>query len=116
MDTSKRRVLNYAPVLLTALALGTGTMIDSGAAPAPSDEIFGKLILQRVQAHSRGDAAGYRRLLADDFVHIDDTGERRTLDKIGGIVGAGNRSRWEVGKLHARRIGDSLAIVDCELT
>jgi hypothetical protein len=116
MDTSNQRILNYVLALLIALALGPGTMTDSGAAPAPSDELFGKLILQRVQAHSRGDVAGYRQLLADDFVHIDDTGKRRAVDEIGGIVGAGNRSRWEVGKLHARRIGDSLAIVDCELT
>jgi Domain of unknown function (DUF3471)/Domain of unknown function (DUF4440) len=104
------------PALLIGLALGTGTITDCAAAPAPSDELFGKLILQRVQAHSRGEATGYRQLLADDFVHVDDTGKRRTVDEIGAIIGAGNRSRWEVGKVHARRIGDSLAIVDCEVT
>jgi hypothetical protein len=116
MNTSNRRILNCARALLIALALGPATMTAGGAAPTPSDEVFRKLILQRVEAHSRGDAKGYRQLLTDDFVHVDDTGKRRTVDEIGGIVGAGSRSRWEVGKLHARRIGDSLAIVDCELT
>ena len=116
MDTSNRRFLDYMPALLIALAFRAGIITDCAAAPAPLDELFGKLILQRVQAHSRGDATGYRQLLAEDFVHVDDTGKRRTVDEIGGIVGAGNRSRWEVGKLHARRIGDSLAIVDCDLT
>lgn len=116
MDKSNPRIFIYLSRLLVALTLVAGTMTDCDAVPAPSDELFGKLILQRVQAHSRGDAAGYRQLVAEDFVHVDDTGKRRTVDGIGGIVGAGNRSRWEVGKVHARRIGDLLAIVDCELT
>ena len=115
MDTSKRIFIYLVP-LFVALAPGTWTVTDCCAASPSSDEVFRNLVLQRVQAHSRGDVAAYRRLLADDFVHVDDTGKRRTAKEMGALVATGNRSRWEVGKLHARRIGDSLAIVDCEVT
>jgi len=115
MDKPNRTALNYTPAVVIALAFAARTITECGAAPT-SDPLFGRLILQRVQAHSRGDVAGYRKLLADDFVHVDDSGKRRTVDEIDRLVGTGNRSRWEVGKLHARPIGDSLAIVDCDLT
>ncbi len=102
-------------ILLLALALSGGTSASSGANPLPADDVFRKLILQRVEAHSRGDAAGYRKLLADDFVHVDDAGKRRTVDEMQTLVVA-NRSHWEVDKLHARPLGESMAIVDCEVT
>ncbi len=102
-------------ILSLAWVLGGGTLASSGANPLPSDDVFRKLILERVEAHSRGDAAGYRKLLANDFVHIDDKGKRRTVDEMQTLVVA-NRSHWEVGKLHARPLGESMAIVDCEVT
>jgi hypothetical protein len=116
MDTSNPRVSIHLCRLLVALTLGARAVTDCSAGSPLPEEIFRKLVLQRVEAHSRGDAAGYRQLLAVDFVHVDDTGKRRTIDEIAGLVGTGNRSRWEVSKLHARPIGDSLAIVDCDLT
>ena len=100
---------------MLAFVLNTGALASSGAAPLPPDEVFRKLVLQRVEAHSRGDGEGYRRLLTDDFVHVDDTGKRRTVNEIQTLVVA-NRSHWEVDKLHARPLGDSMALVDCELT
>ncbi len=63
-------------ILLLALALRGGTLASSGANPLPPEDVFRKLILQRVEAHSQNDAAGYLKLLATDFVHIDDTGKR----------------------------------------
>lgn len=86
------------------------------SAAKAADAVFRNLILRRLQAHSRGDAAGYRKLLADDFVHVDDTGKRRTLSEMGAYHGAGGRSRWEMSTFHARRLADSLVIADCEVT
>ncbi len=102
-------------ILLLALAIGGGTSASYGAAPLPPDDVFRKLILQRVEAHSRGDLPGYLKLLAEDFVHVDDTGKRRTVNDMQAIVVA-NRSHWEVDKLHARPLGESMTIVDCEVT
>src|SRR5262245_20318243 len=96
-------------ILLFASVLGGGTSASSGANPLPPDEVFRKLILQRVEAHSRGDTAGYLKLLADDFVHVDDNGKRRTVGEMQTLVVA-NRSRWEVDKLHARPLGESMAV------
>ena len=116
MNTTKLRSLFYRPLLSALIALGGGAGTHSSAAPSTADEVFRKLILQRVQAHSRGDLAGYRALLTDDFVHVDDAGKRRTVGEMASLVGKGNHDKWEVGELHARRISDSLAIVDCEVT
>ena len=116
MNTTKLRSLSYRPLLSVILALGVGLVTDCSAAPPPADEVFRNLILQRVQAHSRGDLAGYRALLTDDFVHVDDAGKRRTVGEMASLVGKGNHDKWEVGELHARHISDSLAIVDCEVT
>jgi len=102
-------------ILLLAFVLRGGMLASSGADPLPPDEMYRKLILERVEAHSRGDGAGYLKLLTDDFVHVDDTGKRRTLNEMQTVVVA-NRSHWEVDKLHARPLGESMAIVDCEVT
>src|SRR3982751_6721788 len=115
MDKPNRTTLNYTPAVVIALAFAARTITECGAAPT-SDPLFGRLILQRVQAHSRGDVAGYRKLLADDFVHVDDSGNRRTVDEISRLVATGNRGRWEVDKFHARPMEDSLAVVDCYMT
>lgn len=87
----------------------------SGAiAAAPPDETFRDLILQRLRAYSSGDSAGYRRLLADDFVHVDDSGKRRTVPELVAYTSVGNSSRWELSDLHVRMLTDSLAVVDCQ--
>lgn len=103
-------------LLLAVTVLSTAVLPSLAAAAPPTDATFGALILQRVQAHSRGDAVAYRRLLDREFVHVDDTGKRRMVSEIAQIVGSGNHSTWQLGALHARLITSSLAVVDCELT
>ena len=76
------------------------------------DKLFRDLISQRLEAHSRGDAKAYRRLLADDFIHVDDSGVRRTADQLTAYNSHDNKTRWEIGELHSRLLGN-LAIVDC---
>ena len=104
--------------LLAALPIAVSILIalPVDAASPPSDEVFRSLILQRVEAHSRGDAAAYRRLLAEGFVHVDDTGKRRTVAEMESAHGSGNHSSWELGVSHARLVAPSLAIIDCEIT
>ena len=83
-------------------------------AAAPPDETFRELILQRLRAYSSGDSTAYRKLLADEFVHVDDSGKRRTVPELVAYTGVGNSSRWEVSQVHARMITDAIAIVDCQ--
>jgi Domain of unknown function (DUF4440) len=116
MQPTKLRSLFYRQLLSVLSALGVWGGTHSSAAPPSADEVFRNLILQRVQAHSRGDLEGYRALLTDDFVHVDDVGKRRTVGELASLVGKGNHDKWEVAELHARRISESLAIVDCEVT
>lgn len=77
------------------------------------DHIFSDLILKRLAAHSSGDAKAYRRLLADDFIHVDDAGTRRSADQLSIYNGQDDKARWELGELHSRLIG-GIAIVDCD--
>ena len=116
MNTTKCRILVCLPLLSVLVALGVESVTDCSAASPPADEVFRNLVLQRVQAHSRGDLAAYRALLTDDFVHVDDAGKRRTVGEMASLVGKGNHSKWEVSELKARHISESLAIVDCEVT
>lgn len=116
MHLSPWRRLRGKSLLAAVAALSMTASPSRAAAAAPADALFRSLILQRVQAHSRGDAPAYRRLLAKEFVHVDDTGTRRTASEIAQIVGSGNTSEWQLGALHARLITPSLAVVDCEVT
>ena len=104
-------------LLLSArLALVLALPVSSlAAAPAPSDTLFRSMIMQRLEAHSRGDVEAYRNLLDKDFVHVDDAGRRRTAAEVGAIAQA-NNSRWVLGKSYTRPIAPTLAIVDCEVT
>ena len=108
-DTPRAQRIAASFSALFLIAAATGTI----AAPPP-DDTFRDLILQRLQAFSRGDSAGYRKLLTDDFVHIDDSGKRRTAEEMAPYTSVGNSSRWEVSQVHARLITDALAIVDCQ--
>jgi ketosteroid isomerase-like protein len=88
--------------------------------PSPAvgstDSIFRELIMKRLQAFDKGDAAEYQNLIADDFVHVDDAGTRRSgrqiLQYVSSHVAAGVRR--EIGELYSRRFGD-LALVDAEV-
>lgn len=77
------------------------------------DKVFRDLISQRLEAHSKGDAKGYRLLLADDFIHVDDAGIRRSADQLTAYNSHDNKTRWEIGELHSKLLGN-LAIVDCD--
>ena len=96
---------------LFVLTFGSFSCVCAASSP---DEIFHDLILQRLQAFSHGDSTAYRKLLAADFVHVDDSGKRRTGDELAAYTSVGNSSRWEVSQVHARLVTDTLAIVDCQ--
>jgi Domain of unknown function (DUF4440) len=101
--------------ILLAGAFSPSTDTQEAAAPPHSDEVFRELIVQRLDAYGRGDSAAYSRLIANEFVHIMDTGIRRTRDELLEHVAAnkGSKFRFDVGTLHARVYGQ-LAVVDCE--
>ena len=87
----------------------------AAAAAGTLDDVFRQMILQRLEAHSRGDVEGYRRLLDDRFVHVDDTGTRRTVAEIAAIAQP-NDSKWSLGASHTRSVTPSLALVECEIS
>jgi hypothetical protein len=113
MNVSRR--LSSSLVFLSAVVTGLTAFSSLAGAQTPSDALFRNLILQRLQAHSRGDVGAYRRLLDKDFVHVDDAGKRRIAAEMGAIAQADN-SHWILGKSHTRVIAPTLAIVDCEVT
>jgi hypothetical protein len=84
------------------------------SAPPHSDAVFRDLIAQRLDAYGRGDSAAYSHLIANEFVHIMDTGIRRTRDDLLAAVAAnaGSKARYDVGALHAQVYGQ-VAVVDC---
>ena len=111
MNASHRS--SFILVLLSALT-GLTAFSSLAAAPTPSDGLFRSLILQRLQAHSRGDVGAYSRLLDKDFVHVDDAGKRRIAAEMSAIAQA-NNSHWVLGRSHTRLIAPTLVIVDCEV-
>jgi hypothetical protein len=114
MTAMKRRTLTRALSALVVV-LGLPALSGQSAAPVPSDTLFRNLILQRVEAHSRGDVRAYRDLLDEGFVHVDDGGKRRTAAEMGAIAQP-NNSQWVLGKSYTRLIAPTLAIVECEVT
>ena len=82
---------------------------------AISDSAFRSLILMRLQAYGRGDSAAYHRLIADDFVHIMDSGVRRTEKQLLTVVASnvGSKTTFKIGALH-KKIYGQLAVVDCD--
>ena len=87
-----------------------------GPPPIPA-EVFRELLAARLAAFDRGDAAAYGRLLASDFVHVDEAGIRSVgapvLERVAAHAAAG--TGHVVGEVHVRRLGD-LAIVDADVT
>ena len=77
-----------------------------------SDDIFRDLILQRLHAYSSGDFTAYQRLISENFVHIDDNGNRRTAAEMKPYTSVGDGAHWQVSELHRRRLGE-FEIVDC---
>jgi hypothetical protein len=94
------------------------------AAPAPvtqagplpaSKQVFGKLILDRIQAFGRGDAGSYAKLVDPKFVHISDMGDRRTAKQLRPYIASGKSSeKFAVRDLSFRMFGQ-IVIVDCEI-
>jgi len=88
----------------------------AAASPPASPTVFRDLIAARLVALTHGDWPAYRRLLASDFVHISDLGQRRTVAELRAFVAdhAGSRATHDVVGLAWRRAG-RLAIVDAEV-
>jgi hypothetical protein len=99
--------------LLIGGAFSPSARAQDASAPPHSDAAFRALIVQRLDAYGRGDSAVYGHLIANEFVHIMDTGVRRRRDELLAAVAAnaGSTSRYEVGELHAQVYGQ-VAIVD----
>ena len=95
-------------------ALSPSAIAQEAATPPHSDAVFRDLIVRRLDAFGHGDSAAYGRLTANEFVHIMDTGIRRTRAELLALVGAnaGSKSRYDVGALHAQVYGQ-VAVVDC---
>jgi ketosteroid isomerase-like protein len=109
-----RRRLWFA-ILIVA---GWFTLLAQGSAASnpTSESTFRQLFAGRLAAFDRGDSSAYRKLLADDFVHVDDRGVRRTVAQVISRVvrNSGTQNRHEVGELHFRRFGE-IAVVDAEV-
>ncbi len=103
----------FSCALVAFIAVGFATQSRGQGTLRADDKVFRDLISQRLEAHSRGDAKGYRLLLADDFIHVDDSGIRRSADQLTIYNSHDNKTRWEIGELHSRLLGN-LAIVDCD--
>lgn len=87
-----------------------------GAQRTANDAVFRKLVLERIRAYGRGDAATYLTLLADGFVHVSDLGERRSKDQMRAYVkGHGDSpASYAISRLSWRTEGN-LAIVEAEV-
>jgi ketosteroid isomerase-like protein len=113
-----RRILLTHARFASLVAAGWFTLAAQGPAASgrTSDSTFRQLISARLAAYDRGDSSAYRKLLADDFVHVDDRGVRRsTAQVIARVAGnSGTQNRHEVGELHFRQFGD-IAVVDAEV-
>ena len=83
---------------------------------APAD-IFRALILERITAYGRRDADAYERLLAPDFTHVSDLGERRTRPQVRAFVTghADMRAVYAISDLTVSVAG-SLAIVSAQVS
>lgn len=108
-------MIRFVVVCLALLAVAAAAPARAAAPPA-SRQIFEHLILERISAFANGDAAAYTALLADEFVHISDSGTRRTRADIDAYVsanaGAGTSIAYRVEDLQWQRFGDHV-VVDC---
>ncbi len=104
------RLICYAVFIFAGLQVTACSTVE-----IRSENIFRDLIVKRLAAHSAGNAAAYRALLDEAFVHTDDTGRRRTLQEMETFNSAPTGSTWTVGTLHMRDIGKDLVVVECEV-
>lgn len=84
--------------------------------PAASTGVFEKLVLDRIQAFGRGDVRSYTKLIGNDFVHISDSGVRRTASQMIAYIASGRSpgNSYAVRDL-AWRVHGNLAVIDCEV-
>lgn len=103
-------VLSRRFVLAAAGAVALFGAAASGAEPA-GEQVRG-VILRRLQAYSRGDLSAYRRMLAPGFVHVSDTGQRRSGAELERFVREGRSRgvRFEVTDLHAQAAGQLVLV------
>ena len=109
-------VRRAAACALCLLAASFLTASASGDQPKSDDEVFRKLILDRIGAYGRGDVETYTRMLAPGFVHISDLGERRTRGEMRAYVGGhgDDGATYRIASLSWFLKGD-LAVVDAEI-
>lgn len=116
--TAARTRYFFQVVVLVACLVGLTTpgVAAPPGMPVASSKVFEKLVLDRIGAFGRGDARAYTRLIGKDFVHISDTGERRTASQMTKYVSAHGApgNSYSVRDLVWQIRGD-LAVVDCEV-
>ena len=98
------------------LALAPAPLLSGHSNLLARNNVFRDLIFRRLEAHSKGDAKGYRLLIAEDFVHVDDAGTRRNAIQLMPYNSQANKARWEIGELHSKLLSGGIAIVDCDET
>lgn len=102
--------------LITALAAAAvlAPVPGRASAPPPSAEVFEALILARISAFADGDAERYGALLADGFVHVSDSGVRRSRADMPAYVrshgGHGAAVRYRVEALDWRPLGGHVLV------
>jgi len=110
---SRNQQFHISSAVVIMLLLTAG----ASAIDATLDTVLRQMVADRLAAYDHGNADAYRQLIADDFVHVDDQGVRRTIDEVMARVSkhSGSTNRHEVGKLNARQFGD-IAVADVEIT
>lgn len=118
----RRKPIDVATTWVSVSAMLLLSIVTWSAVPAfgaqrmASDAVFRKLVLERIRAYGRGDAATYMTLLADGFVHVSDLGERRSKDQMRAYVtGHGDSpASYAISRLTWRSVGN-LAIVEADV-
>lgn len=118
LKTAARTRYFFGVVILVVCLVGLTTpgVARPPGMPVASTRIFEKLVLDRIQAFGRGDARAYTSLIEKDFIHISDTGERRTASQMTKhvAVSGSHKNSYSVRDL-VWQIRGNLAVVDCEV-
>lgn len=111
-----RSFLRVVFLVVCLLGLATAGVARPPRMPVASTSIFEKLVLDRIQAFGRGDVRAYTSLIGKDFVHISDTGERRTASQMAKYVAASGSpgNSYSVRDL-VWQVHGNMAVVDCEV-
>lgn len=111
-----RSLLRIAIAVICLLGLAAPGAARPAIAPTASTPIFEKLVMDRIQAFGRGDVRAYTSLISNDFVHISDSGVRRTASQMMDYVALGRApgNTYSVRDL-TWHVHGNLAVIDCEV-